>query len=146
MITKISIAPCCWRFKESVKDGIIEYAGNYDETEWIISDGDHIYYCPYCGSYIKGVGFGIPPKKAEKITEQEYTLLREIIIKYKPELEHLLDILGIVTLTSEQKEGIHSVLAKELNDNGLAKEDEPNKYGLIIIDLIGKLMYFYDVT
>lgn len=142
MESKKPYIPCCWRFKESVKDGILYHAGDFDETEWIISDGDHIYFCPYCGTYIKGEGFGRPPKKAERITEQEYALLHEIVFKHKPELEYILDILGVQSLTREQKKGVHLVLAAELDDKGMAKENELNDYGQIIVDLIGKLLYY----
>jgi hypothetical protein len=54
---------CCSRFRDAVEDDkFIEYAGKKDETEWFISEGYHIYYCPFCGSYIAGEGFGKPPK------------------------------------------------------------------------------------
>ncbi len=142
MKNKISLAPCCYRFKMSVKDGILRHAQNYDETEWIISDGDHIYYCPYCGSYIKGEGFGRSYKKVEKIDEQEYTLIRKIITKYNPEQKNILDILSVANLKNDQLEFIHSVLSKEYKDNGLGKEDEPNDYGLAVLDLIRKVLYF----
>jgi hypothetical protein len=51
---------CCERFRESVEEEqIIERATDLpDETEWYIVGGSHIYYCPFCGSFIKGEGFG----------------------------------------------------------------------------------------
>ncbi len=51
---------CCERFKESVEtDKVIMKASDIpDETEWYLKDGGHIYYCPFCGAFIKGEGFG----------------------------------------------------------------------------------------
>ena len=54
---------CCIRFKEFVKDKLIYYAyentNNLDETAWYIPDDfGHIYYCPFCGTHIKGEGWG----------------------------------------------------------------------------------------
>ncbi len=49
---------CCERFKESVKEGFIERSDHYDETEWFFKEWLHVYYCPFCGSNIKGKGFG----------------------------------------------------------------------------------------
>ncbi len=50
---------CCERFKESVEtDKVIARATDPDETEWFINEGGHIYYCPFCGAFIKGKGFG----------------------------------------------------------------------------------------
>lgn len=61
---------CCWRFAESVKEGEFIYAYQHgkeiDETQWFIAGIGHLYYCPYCGSYIKGRGFGIVPKPYKK--------------------------------------------------------------------------------
>lgn len=55
-----TIEYCCERFKQSVEeDNVIHKATDpEDETEWYISEGGHIYYCPFCGASIKGKGFG----------------------------------------------------------------------------------------
>ncbi|MCP4352093.1 MAG: hypothetical protein GY795_42055 [Desulfobacterales bacterium] len=60
---------CCDEFKRNIEDyKVIEKAADIpDETEWYISGGGHIYYCPFCGTHIKGNGFGAydeknPPK------------------------------------------------------------------------------------
>ena len=48
---------CCDRFKESVEeDQVIAKASGFDETEWYIVKGGHIYYCPFCGVLIKVAG------------------------------------------------------------------------------------------
>jgi hypothetical protein len=51
---------CCERFQENVEEyKVIENsADELDETEWYLVGGGHIYYCPFCGTFIKGKGFG----------------------------------------------------------------------------------------
>jgi hypothetical protein len=54
--------PCCPRFAEAVKSEEIRYAyqdsTEIDETSWFIADKWHIYFCPFCGKCIRGIGFG----------------------------------------------------------------------------------------
>jgi len=56
---------CCERFHESVKtiECIARADDLPDETDWYIVHGLHIYYCPFCGAFIKGEGFGDYDKK-----------------------------------------------------------------------------------
>ena len=49
---------CCDRFKESVLEGKICRAGMPDETEWYFPEWLHLYFCPFCGTLIKGEGTG----------------------------------------------------------------------------------------
>lgn len=49
---------CCWRFKEGVEERKIVHASGTDETEWFFTDWLHLYYCPFCGSLVKGKGAG----------------------------------------------------------------------------------------
>jgi hypothetical protein len=49
---------CCERFRESVEEQEIVHADNDDETEWFIPELWHLYYCPFCGAFIKGRGWG----------------------------------------------------------------------------------------
>ncbi|MDD2467250.1 MAG: hypothetical protein PHI97_24955 [Desulfobulbus sp.] len=53
---------CCDRFFEAYVSNEISYAyekhANIDETQWYISGLWHLYYCPFCGTWIKGRGFG----------------------------------------------------------------------------------------
>jgi len=71
---------CCERFKEFYKSGEVIYAyeksTEIDETNWIIDGFGHLYYCPFCGSFIKGKGFGnynekYPPSGKTKVIEQQ---------------------------------------------------------------------------
>lgn len=70
---------CCERFKEFYQSGEIVYAyessNEIDETDWIVDGFAHLYYCPFCGSFIKGKGFGdydnkYPPNEKTRAIEQ----------------------------------------------------------------------------
>ena len=70
---------CCERFKASYERGEISYSyesrRDIDETEWYINEFYHLYYCPFCGAFIKGYGFGNyeeahPPAKGVRIFNQ----------------------------------------------------------------------------
>lgn len=50
---------CCPSFEKSIAEGIFEKADEDDETEWFIPKWYHIYFCPFCGTSIKGKGFGV---------------------------------------------------------------------------------------
>lgn len=66
---------CCLKFKESVEESKFIYAytpnKDMDETEWFMPEWLHIYYCPFCGTYIKGKGFGAPPMLLTSKTNSE---------------------------------------------------------------------------
>lgn len=51
---------CCMRLFLAVEEEkcINQSLGEIDETEWFIKECMHIYFCPFCGSNIKGSGFG----------------------------------------------------------------------------------------
>ena len=51
-------AYCCERFAECVKEASIHHCGTKDETEWAVQGFYHLYYCPFCGTFIKGRGWG----------------------------------------------------------------------------------------
>jgi hypothetical protein len=54
---------CCKRFYEAYLADEISHAyevhSEIDETEWFISGLWHLYYCPFCGTFIKGRGFDV---------------------------------------------------------------------------------------
>ena len=52
------IAYCCVRFEESVKERKFVRSPRGDETEWFMPEWLHIYYCPFCGTLVKGRGTG----------------------------------------------------------------------------------------
>jgi hypothetical protein len=53
---------CCTRFSEAVLKGEILYAykefDDIDETAWFVESKWHIYFCPFCGTNVRGIGFG----------------------------------------------------------------------------------------
>lgn len=51
---------CCEQFKAAYSNNEIMHADDFDETEWYIPEWYHLFYCPFCGKYIKGQGFGEP--------------------------------------------------------------------------------------
>ena len=57
---------CCSRFEFAVAENYITKADGYDETEWYFPELGHLYFCPFCGTNIKGNGFG-------KFDEQNYS-------------------------------------------------------------------------
>lgn len=69
----------------------------------------------------------------------QLTLLRDVIERRNPELRRLLDSLGVVRLTTEEREALRGALADELCERGLGPDDEHNEFGLGLDDLIGAL-------
>ena len=70
---------CCEKLKESYEQGLIKYAYEDDvkisESDWLIDGFGYLYYCPFCGAFIKGRGFGdydkkYPPKKYTQVLRQ----------------------------------------------------------------------------
>jgi len=57
---------CCDRFEFAVNENYIIKSDDYDETEWYFPELGHLYFCPFCGSYIKGEGFGNFDKQVHK--------------------------------------------------------------------------------
>lgn len=57
MDKNIEISYCCDRFKDSVEEGKIVHSEEFDETEWYFPEWLHLYFCPFCGTNIKGRGF-----------------------------------------------------------------------------------------
>lgn len=42
----------------SVREGKIVRSKGVDETQWFFPKWLHIYYCPFCGTLVKGKGTG----------------------------------------------------------------------------------------
>jgi hypothetical protein len=80
--------------------------------------------------------------KARGLSLNERTLLERVIRSREPSLVPLLDRLGRLSLTEEEREDLRSVLADELCERGLDEEDEPTSYGRALDDVIGKLMFY----
>ena len=76
-----------------------------------------------------------------RVPERLRELLREVLVKYQPEMLSRLSQTGEVSLAIEQREPLRNALAGELCDRGLMPDDEPNDRGHALeelIDLVGK--------
>ncbi|ATW24575.1 hypothetical protein [Candidatus Formimonas warabiya] len=63
---------CCERLKDAYEEidpdhEVLVFTEEFDETQWFISGLAHLYFCPFCGSYIAGNGFG---KKVEPFKQK----------------------------------------------------------------------------
>jgi len=67
---------CCDRFEHLYNENDIHYAylhsDEIDETEWLIEMVGHLYYCPFCGAFIKGFGFGEYDSEHPPLPEQKH--------------------------------------------------------------------------
>lgn len=78
----------------------------------------------------------------QTLTLQDRELLRGIVMRWDAGLAALLETLGTIPLTQEQREGLRAVIAEELSYSGLDAADEPNDYGYRLermIDVLGYL-------
>lgn len=80
--------------------------------------------------------------EARGLNLNERTLLERVLRSREPSLVPLLDRLGRLSLTEEEREDLRSVLADELCERGLDEEDEPTSYGRALDDVIGKLTFY----
>jgi len=69
----------------------------------------------------------------------ETNLLKEVLLRHQPSRMTMLDSIGIVPLTNDQREELREVIADELLETGLDKNDEPNERGLLLEHLIDRL-------
>lgn len=69
-------------------------------------------------------------------------LLGGIILKHKPALMSVFELIGVQPLTEEQREALREIIAAELSESGLTENDEPNQRGLLIEELIDRLGHF----
>lgn len=73
---------CCERFFEAYESGEISHSyekqKEMDETEWYINGLWHLYYCPFCGSSIKGRGTGDYDENSKPTitTPRQYSLVK----------------------------------------------------------------------
>jgi hypothetical protein len=55
-MTEQSYEFCCAKFEDAVRHKVIVHAEAQGESEWLIDGHRHIYFCPFCGTDIKGIG------------------------------------------------------------------------------------------
>lgn len=75
----------------------------------------------------------------KRLSQNMYDKLFEVIKRRNPRLLNLPLFIPQEPLTDVEREAIREVLADEFCEFGLKADSEPNKYGIFIDDLIGKL-------
>jgi hypothetical protein len=83
-----------------------------------------------------------PNRPPSLLKAEDLDLLRTTILRRQPDLISLVDSLGQQPLTDDQRELLRDVLLKEFLEVGLEPNDEPNKLGIKLDDLIGLLGRF----
>jgi hypothetical protein len=74
------------------------------------------------------------------LDHDERNLLRAVVSKHRPALLPLLDRVGLVPLTDDEREDLRGAVACELVETGITANAEPNEMGLLLerlIDLLG---------
>lgn len=74
-----------------------------------------------------------------QLSAQLAELLSEVVKKHCPHLTSLLDSHGHIELTDSQRDELQGAAGDEFLATGLEENDEPNKRGLLLEDLIGRL-------
>jgi len=80
--------------------------------------------------------------KLDKLRPINIKLLHEVILKRRKTLLPVMDSLGIIKLSEEFREELREAVAEEFCEAGLNENDEPNKRGLLLEELIDSLWYF----
>lgn len=63
-------------------------------------------------------------------------LILSILVRRRPELIPLLEVLTRRDLSMEEREALRDVIVDELVELGLDEDDEPTRYGLVLEELI----------
>ena len=80
------------------------------------------------------------------LNAKEEHLLREVILKHRPQLLPLLDLIGVQPLTAEQRERLRDPVATELVDQGFYGDGTINSLGADLENLIDRLWVLSDRT
>ena len=70
-------------------------------------------------------------------------LLSEAVTKHRPDLTDLLSVLPNEELSEDQREELRQAVADELCETGFREDDEPNRRGLILEELIDRLGHLH---
>ena len=82
----------------------------------------------------------------DRLNAKEEQLLREVILKHRPELLRMLDLIGVQPLTAEQRERLRDPVATELVDEGFDEDGNINSLGVELENLIDRLWVLSDRT
>lgn len=74
-----------------------------------------------------------------RLTKAELDLLRDIVRRRRPELLPLLDTLGVVPLSQEQREELRGAIADDFSRDFPAGDPDSHARDLLLEDLIDKL-------
>jgi hypothetical protein len=80
----------------------------------------------------------------DRLNAKEEQLLREVILKHRPELLPLLDLIGVRQLTAEQRERLREPVATELVDEGFDEDGTINSLGADLEKVIDRLWVLSD--
>ncbi|MCV4732524.1 hypothetical protein OFB80_32045, partial [Escherichia coli] len=73
-----------------------------------------------------------------KLNEKLRKLLAEVVEKRRPNMRHLVTS-GMIEVSDSELDELFDIVGDEFCETGLEKNDEPNKRGLLLEDLIGQL-------
>jgi hypothetical protein len=85
-------------------------------------------------------------KQYAPLNAKEEQLLREVVLKHRPELLLLLDLIDVQPLTKEQRERLRDPVATELVDEGFDENGSINSLGADLENLIDRLWVLSDRT
>jgi hypothetical protein len=74
-----------------------------------------------------------------RLDDQQQRLVREVMLKYHPDLLPTMDAEGYLRLTDTQAHQLFRALSDEFCVTGLREDSEPNQRGLALEDLIDKV-------
>ena len=74
-----------------------------------------------------------------RLSQEQEKLLAEVVSKRNPQLTSLVEDVNEIELTDSQRDELREAVADEFIETGLEENDEPNKRGLLLEDLIGRL-------
>ena len=74
-----------------------------------------------------------------RLSQEQEKLLAEVVSKRNPQLTSLVEEVNDIELTDSQRDELREAVADEFIETGLEENDEPNKRGLLLEDLIGRL-------
>jgi hypothetical protein len=84
--------------------------------------------------------------KHHRLKPNEEQLLREVVLKHRPGLLPLLDLIGARPLTADQRESLREPVATELVDEGFDEGGSINPRGADLENQIDRLWLLSDRT
>ena len=76
---------------------------------------------------------------ALQLPQEMARLLREVIRDHRPDLLDILDAPENIQLTEQQRDDLRQAITDEFCKTGLQENDEPNRRGLLLEELIDRI-------